>query len=159
MRKPPVRCKHALYEIAHKWHYTSDELGDGCWYCGGPLVPEGRPPRSLGQVGMDDDLRARAHNDPVLETEILAHANRPLWVCPPCQMRHYEEMARIAARCLQAPGTCRPVSEFVSEMRSAGGIERYVRETLARIAEVEGCVADCPYRDRLDTWRRTLPTT
>ena len=154
MKKPTANCKHARFEIDHKWHYSQEEVdeGVGCWACGGVLVPSGRKPfTELDQFGMDDKLRAECEADPQRAKEVLAFMNRPEYTCPPCEHKRLQgfKQDRFLEKGI-------PIEDLIEELRGRKGRLKYHRETLERIREVEACVPDCPYRERLPQWYKKL---
>jgi hypothetical protein len=149
--KPTSTCKHAQFEREHKWHYQEHELADGCWVCGGPLTLSQRTPyKDLKYVGMESSLREELEHDAMKAQRMLDWLNRPEWVCKPCERKRIEGFKK------HKPEDYIDAKDLIEEMRGRKGREKYIRETLERIAEVEACLPDCPYRERLDSWRKNL---
>jgi len=155
MRKPTADCQHARSIIAHKYHYSEEEndSGEGCWHCGQPLELEERRKYTEDDLELhcDKNLYQQCQADPEMKRRTLEFMNRPTYYCRPCWREH---LARLRADF--KPGEGRDAREWLEEMRGKKGREKYKRDTMERIAEVEACVPDCPERENLDAWRRNL---
>jgi hypothetical protein len=145
MKKPTGSCKHAQFEREQKWHYSQREKDESvdCWVCGGELTLIPKKMRTIEEVNMDDALRKDCANDEATKQAVLEMANRTEYVCMPCQKKRLEGFKNIKKE------EWIPFNE-VTERFS------YVAHLQEMIKEVEECSADCPYRDRLASWRKNI---
>jgi len=155
MKKPAADCKHAREILAHKFHYSQEEYdtGEGCWHCGQPLELEERRPHTEADLELtcEKSLYEMCQADPEMKRKTLEFMNRPTYVCRPCWKNHLGQLRRDFR-----PEDGRDIKEIIEEMRGQKGREKYKRDTMERIAEVEACVPDCPERDNLEAWRKNL---
>jgi hypothetical protein len=146
-------CKHAQFQIDMKGHYTQQEYDacEGkCWQCDGPLELDTMklPPHTdLSRVGMSKKDREELEADPVKMQKLLDSLNKPrtsYW-CKPCFMARLEESKK---------GPFTAAKDILADLKDPDG--KWYHKKLELIKEVEECGPECPYWDRLDTYRQNI---
>ncbi len=150
MKKPTANCKHAQFVCRTKWFYFASELTDGCWLCGEPLTPCQKVPQTdlLKSIHMSEPEQQRCREHPEEFQWMLDAINQPEWYCEACMKKRTGEVDKDGARRRGVP-----VEEVFAEL---GDREKLIQRCRQDIAEVEACVPDCPYRVKLEGWRKGL---
>ena len=147
--KPTATCVHAKRIVKSKWHYTAEQITDGCWSCSAVLTPAHLYiHENLDKIGMDEEERKRVEADPILLKEYLDFLNRPMWECVACTARKFAEIDQSIA-----DGDFESLEDLIADLEDDAKRRRYLIE---HITEAESCVPDCPDRILLAAWKKEL---